>query len=259
MAAGHSHPLHLAHESPVHRLAPEVKIAASVSFTLLVVLTPREQVWAFAADFVILAVVARLARVPARWLATRSLIEVPFVALAVLLPFFGPGPWTEWLGVRLSTEGLLGAWNILAKGTLGVLASLLLAATTQQRDLIIGLERLHTPAVVTQITTFMLRYVEVLTAEARRMRTARLSRGYDPRFLWQAYAFATGAGSLFLRAFERGERVYLAMVSRGYAGRIPPLYGPGAGVAGWLAGMSAPTVAAAVLAAALFAPGRLMP
>jgi len=259
MAAGHSHPLHLAHDSLVHRLAPEVKIVAAVSFTVLVVLTPRERFWAFAAHFVVLAVVAGLARVPARWLATRSLIELPFVVLAVLLPFFGPEPRTEWLGFALSTEGLLGAWNILAKGTLGVLASLLLAATTQQRDLIVGLERLHTPAAITQIATFMLRYIEVLAAEAHRMRTARLSRGYDPRFLWQVYAFATGAGALFLRAFERGERVYLAMVSRGYAGRIPPLYGSGAGLVGWVAGMSVPLAAAVVLVAALLGPGKLVP
>ena len=67
----------------------------------------------------------------------------------------------------------------------------------------------------------MLRYLDVLADEARRMRIARLSRGYDPRFLWQVKAFAVGVGALFLRAFERGERVYLAMVSRGYAGRLP--------------------------------------
>ena len=67
----------------------------------------------------------------------------------------------------------------------------------------------------------MLRYLEVISGEARRMRIARISRGYDPRFLWQVKAFAVGVGSLFLRAFERGERVYLAMVSRGYTGRLP--------------------------------------
>jgi cobalt/nickel transport system permease protein len=256
---GPGHPLHLAHDSPVHRLAPEVKIAASVAFTILVVLTPPERFWVFGVDLGVIAVVAGLARVPARWLATRSLIELPFVVLAVLLPVFGPAPRVEWLGVALSVDGLLGAWNILAKGTVGVLASLLLAATTQQRDLIIGLDRLRAPAVVTQIAMFMLRYVEVLAAEARRMRIARLSRGYDPRFLWQAYGFATGVGSLFLRAFERGERVHLAMLSRGYAGRIPPLYGAGASVTGWLAGMTVPAVAAVALAAALLTSGGAVP
>ena len=61
----------------------------------------------------------------------------------------------------------------------------------------------------------MLRYLDVLVGEARRMRVARISRGDDPRFLWQLRGFAAGIGALFLRAFERGERVYLAMVSRG--------------------------------------------
>ena len=104
-----------------------------------------------------------------------------------------------------------------------MLASLLLAATTTMRDLILGLDRLRVPTVFTQIATFMLRYLDVLADEARRMRIARLSRGYDPRFLWQVKAFAVGVGALFLRAFERGERVYLAMLSRGYTGRLPRL------------------------------------
>ena len=53
------------------------------------------------------------------------------------------------------------------------------------------------------------------------MGVARQSRGYDPRWLWQARAVASSAGTLFVRSFERGERVHLAMVSRGYAGAMP--------------------------------------
>ena len=158
---------------------------------------------------------------PARWLAKRATIELPFVLLAVALPFAGHGERVTWLGLSLSVDGLYGAWNIFAKGTLGVLASLLLAASTTMRDLILGLDRLRCPPVFTQIATFMLRYLDILADDARRMRIARLSRGYDPRFLWQVKAFAVGVGALFLRAYERGERVYLAMVSRGYTGRLP--------------------------------------
>ena len=83
----------------------------------------------------------------------------------------------------------------------------------------------------------MLRYLDVLAGEARRMRIARLSRGDDPRFLWQVEASRPGVGALFLRAFERGERVYLAMVSRGYTGRLPAAWhAAGAATAGqWAA------------------------
>ncbi len=246
MAAGHTHMLHLDRDSLVHRMAPEVKIAAMVLFTIVVVVTPREEFWAFAGYTVLIAIVAAFARVRPGWLLKRSLIEVPFIILAVVLPFMGDGQRITWLGLSLTVEGLYGAWNIIIKGTLGVLASLLLAATTTSRDLIIGLDRLRCPQVITQIATFMLRYLEVISGEARRMRIARVSRGYDPRFLWQVKAFAVGVGSLFLRAFERGERVYLAMVSRGYTGRLPAPAESDAGFLQWSAAALLPVAAAAI-------------
>ena len=119
--------LHLGHDSRLHRLAPEVKIAATVAFTVVVVVTPREHLAAFAGYAVLLAVVQVLARVPAGWLAKRASIELPFVLLAVALPFAGHGERVSWLGLSLSVDGLYGAGNIVAKGTLGVVASLLLA------------------------------------------------------------------------------------------------------------------------------------
>jgi cobalt/nickel transport system permease protein len=224
VSGGQVNALYLDGGTRVHRFPPEAKVAAMVAFTVAVVATPREAFWAFGAYAALVVAVAVLARVPARWLLTRSLIEVPFVVLAFALPFVGAGDRVEWYGLRLSVEGLYGGWNIVAKATLGVLASLLLAATTTTRDLILGLDRLRCPPVITQIATFMLRYLDVLVGEARRMRIARISRGDDPRFLWQVRGFAAGVGALFLRAFERGERVYLAMVSRGYDGHLPPAW-----------------------------------
>lgn len=248
MAAGHAHVLYLERNSPLHRLAPEVKILAMVAFTIAVVTTAREAFWAFGGYAALIVVVAALGRIPAGWLARRALIEVPFVVFALALPFLAGGERISWLGVPLSLDGLYGAWNILAKGTLGVLASLLLAATTSARELLVGLDRLRCPRIITQIATFMLRYLDVLVAEARRMRIARVSRGDDPRFLWQVRGFAAGIGALFLRAFERGERVYLAMLSRGYDGRMPGAWraAPAATAGQWIAAATVPAVAATI-------------
>lgn len=221
MGAGHEHAMYVHRHTPVHHLAPEVKVVAALALTAVVVATPRERLVAFGAYALLILAIAVLARVPAPWLAKRSLIELPFVATAVLLPFFAAGPRTEFAGLELSVDGLWGGWNILVKGTLGVLIALLLSATTPARDLLVGLDRLRVPQAITQIAMFMLRYLEVLADEARRMRIARLSRLDDPRFLWQVKGFASGLGTLFLRAFERGERVFLAMRSRGYTGRLP--------------------------------------
>ncbi|MEU4713373.1 cobalt ECF transporter T component CbiQ [Micromonospora purpureochromogenes] len=253
MGAGHAHVLYRDAASPVHRLAPEVKIAAMVLFTLAVVATPREAFWAFGGYALLVTGVAVLARVGLCWLLLRATIELPFVLFAFALPFLGAGERVQLVGLSLSVDGLYGGWNILAKGTLGVLASLLLAGTTTTRDLILGLDRLRCPQILTQIATFMLRYLDVLVGEARRMRVARVSRGDDPRFLWQLRGYAAGVGALFLRAFERGERVYLAMLSRGYSGRMPAVWqGAGAASAGqWLAAATVPLAAVLIAATAV--------
>ena len=246
MAADTTRVLYLDHDSLVHRAAAQVKIASMVLFTIVVVATPREEFWAFAGYTALIALVMGLARVRPGWLLKRTLIEVPFVLLAVVLPFAGTGETVRVLGLTMHLDGLYGAWNIVAKGTLGLWAALLLAASTTPRDMILGLDRLRCPQIFTQIATFMLRYLEVIADEARRMRIARLSRGYDQRFLWQVKAFAVGIGSLFLRAFERGERVYLAMISRGYTGRLPTPDASGAGLVQWSAAVALPLAAAVI-------------
>jgi cobalt/nickel transport system permease protein len=70
----------------------------------------------------------------------------------------------------------------------------------------------------------MVRYLDVIAGDAERMRIARVSRGDDPRWIWQAQATASTAGLLFVRSYERGERVHLAMAARGFTGTMPPLH-----------------------------------
>ncbi|MGH3889603.1 MAG: cobalt ECF transporter T component CbiQ [Pseudonocardiaceae bacterium] len=246
MGIGHAHPLFLPGNSPVHRLPPQVKVLAAFLFVCCVVATPREVFWAFGGYLLVLVGVWVVAAIPLGWIARRALIEAPFLVLAVLLPFAEGGQRVQVAGVSLSVAGLLAGWNIVVKGTLGVLTSLTLAATTLPRDLLIGLQRLRVPNTITTIATLMLRYFEVLVGEARRMRIARISRGHDPRLLWQAGATARGVGSLFLRSYERGERVHMAMLARGWNGEMPVLHERPTPRREWLLGL-APVVAAILL------------
>ncbi len=255
MAAGHgitagTDGLLIAGDSPVHRLPAHLKIAAVVVFVLAVVATPREAFWAFGAYALVVVGVAKVAALPIGTLVRRLRIELPFLGFAVFLPIVGHAPRVEVLGVGLSQPGLWAAWNIVAKGTLGVSASILLAATTPVSDLLRGLERLHLPRALTAIAGFMVRYLDVITGEASRMRIARQSRGYDPRWLWQARALASSAGTLFVRSFERGERVHLAMVSRGYTGTMPDIDGTVITTRDWSLAMAVPLLAIAVSAIA---------
>ncbi|GAA1944103.1 cobalt ECF transporter T component CbiQ [Amycolatopsis minnesotensis] len=231
--------------SPVHRLPPQVKIVCAGVAVLCVVATPRDAFWGFGVHAAALGVVWRAAGIGPGWFARRALIELPFVVLAAVMPFTGGGRRVDVLGLSVSVEGSLAGWNILAKGTLGVLVSLTLAATTHSGDLVRGFHRLRAPKLVTTIASLMLRYAEVIAAEAHRMRVARLCRGHDPRFLWQAGATARGVGMLFLRSYERGERVHRAMLARGWTGTMPEPAREPAGAKAWAAGLS-PAVTAAV-------------
>jgi cobalt/nickel transport system permease protein len=252
MGAGHAHALYRPGTSPVHRTAPQVKIIAALLAVICVVSTPRTEFWAFGAYLVVLLAVWRVAGIPGRWFAGRAFIELPFVILALVMPFLGGGERFEFLGLSLSLGGALAGWNILAKGTLGILISLTLAGTTMPRELILGMQRLHAPAMLTTIATLMLRYLTVIAAEARRMRIARIARGHDPRFLWQVGATARGVGQLFVRSYERGERVHLAMVSRGFAGTMPDPGGASAAGRTWLAGLLPTLIVGSVLVVALW-------
>ncbi len=248
MAAGHGlgDSLYVHGHSPLHRLAPQCKLAATFLFVFAVVATPREAFWAFGVHAAVLVVLATVAGLGLATLARRLVIEVPFLAFAVLLPIIGRGERVEVLGVSLSVAGLWAAWNILVKGTLGVAASIILAATTPVSEILHGMERLRVPRVFVGICGFMVRYADVITGEMRRMKVARESRGHDPRWIWQARAVAASAGALFIRSYERGERVYLAMVSRGYDGSLPRLDQRVAAPVEWAGALAAPAVAAMV-------------
>jgi cobalt/nickel transport system permease protein len=198
-----------------------LKILALLGFVLVVVATPKDWFGAYAAFLLVLAAVVAVSRVPPTYILRRLVVEVPFVVFALLIPFIATGPRTEVLGLSVSEPGLLSAWGLLAKGTLGVLASLTLAATTEPRLLLAGLERLRLPVLLVQIMGFMVRYLDVVTAEMGRMRVARESRGFDARDVRHWPVLARSAGVLFIRSYERGERVHLAMLSRGYTGTMP--------------------------------------
>jgi cobalt/nickel transport system permease protein len=216
VGAGHGHRLHYHGHSPVHRAQPHHKLLALLGFVLLVVATPGDRYPLFAGYLAVLAAVVAVSRVPPAYLLKRMVVEIPFLVFAAFMPFVSHGPRTDVLGVTVSQPGLVAAGALVVKGTLGVLASLTLAATTEPGDVLRGLERLRLPAQLVQIMGFMIRYLDVVGGELGRMRVALVSRGFsarDPRH-WPVIARSLGA--LFIRSYERGERVHLAMLSRGY-------------------------------------------
>ena len=224
-------------------LDARTKLLVTFLAVAVCVSTPPAQFWVFGAYFVVLAVAIAAARVSVAVLLRRIAVAVPVAACSALLIPFLPaqdgGAVFEFGGLHVSHAGLLILWNVLAKSCFGVACLVLLAETTPFAELMPAMQRLRFPAFALMITGMTHRYLFVLGDEARRMMRARDARGYRGRGLWDARIIGNMIGALFLRAFERGERIHLAMAARGFRGPLPvearPLHPRDYG---FLAGMS---------------------
>lgn len=226
-----------------HLLPSHLKILAVLAFISVSVSTPITRWPAFIVFFLLLVATAYASKIPLLLLFKRALIEIPFIFFAILMPFFGTGEKFEIAGIELYREGLLAGISIVVKGTLGVLAAVILSTTTTAREILRGLERLKLPAVMVQIASFMLRYVNVISDEMERMKVARESRGFIATGIKHWKVIATSAAALFIRSYERGERVHLAMLSRGFDGNLPTLVTDTVTKQHWISALSVPVLA----------------
>jgi cobalt/nickel transport system permease protein len=210
--------------SPVHRLDPRAKIAGFAGITLVAVSSPLGAWPAFVACAAVLVAIAATARIGPGIVWSRARVVLPLVLfVAVFVPFVRGGPQVQLGPFELSEAGLATFLLVAAKATIGTVSAVLLGATTSFPDVLHGLERMRAPRLLTVIAAFMYRYLFVIADEARRMRSALAARAYRPRHVAQAAAIGRVVTALFLRTYERGERVYLAMLARGYNGAMPRL------------------------------------
>jgi len=217
-------------DSLIHRLDPRTKFITSLVFIVIVVLTPIKNWQAFALYFALVATLLIISKLPPLYVLKRSLVIFPFVLMtAIFIPFFkqgeAVGSYNIWLWqVSVTYSGLLVLANVVIKALLCILSLILLSATTKFTDLLKGLKQLGVPKVIILILSFMYRYIFVLVDEVMRMRQARDSRNFGSGRLRQLKTLGNMIGTLFIRSYERGERVYAAMLARGFDGEVRSLH-----------------------------------
>lgn len=222
-------------ESLIHRLDPRVKILITVGFILSNAIMPDGSWLAFALAWLVLLFANELSGLGIWFTLKRSFVALPFALVAVSAIFSPLGePLAEWnLGFITLTPtdfGVIRFFSILIRSWLSVQMAILLVATTPFPDLIHALEHLRLPRTLTTIIAFLYRYIFVLTDEVYRLLRARESRSAGlpnlkrgGKLIWRVKVAGSMAGQLFLRSYERSDRIYNAMLSRGYAGHIRTL------------------------------------
>jgi cobalt/nickel transport system permease protein len=201
-------------------------------------LLPTGAYLALGLAWLVIVVLAWSARIGPLRTARGAFFALPFMLAALPLVFTRGAPYlaTFELGpvtLSVSEEGLRQFTTIALKSWVSVQAALLLTFTTPFHDLVDGLRELRLPRVMVAIVSFMYRYLGVLSAEASRMNRARAARSADRgdhraggTIRWRAGVTGAMVGSLFLRSYERSERVYAAMQARGFDGELRYLPGP---------------------------------
>ncbi|MCL4502841.1 MAG: cobalt ECF transporter T component CbiQ [Deltaproteobacteria bacterium] len=206
-------------ETPLHRLDPRAKILTTLAFIITVVSFGKYEITALIPFFIFPVALSAVGNLPPGYLAKKVLLAAPF---AFFIGIFNP-----WLDrtvmVHLGPVAVSGGWvsfaSIMLRFLLTVSAGLILIAGTGLNAVCLGLEKLGAPRTFVMQLMFLYRYIFVLTEEALRLIRARSLRSFQGRGLGFT-VFSYLIGQLLLRTLARANRIHLAMLSRGFAGKI---------------------------------------
>jgi cobalt/nickel transport system permease protein len=209
-------------ETCIHLLDPRAKVIATMLFLLTVISFPKYEIAALAPFFLFPVIIMTIGEIPIRFIIGKILLVSPFaIFIGIFNPLLDTGTFAVIPGVFISA-GWISFGSILLKYTLTVSAALLLIATTSFPGVCHALRRLGFPALFVSQLLFLYRYLFVLMEEAMRIIRARDMRSFGTRGTGMK-VFVRLIGVLFLRTVDRAERVYYAMLSRGFQGDIPSL------------------------------------
>ena len=220
--------------SPIHALDGRVKFVLALAFILTTSLTPFAAWPVYILLFALILSVEILSGLGVGYVLKRALLALPFVLAAFPIIFTNGssvlftlplGPWI----LTAYSQGLERFISMAIKSWLSIQAAILLAASTPFPELLQAMRSVGIPRLLVGMFGLMWRYLFVLVDEAMRLMRARQARSGESNrpsarkngtLGWRARVTGGMAGNLFLRAFERSDRIYMAMVSRGFDGEI---------------------------------------
>jgi cobalt/nickel transport system permease protein len=217
-------------DSVLSRLDPRVKIVSFMVLMVFIALAEPGCGLCLALYAMMTAGLIAFSRLPLLYIVLRSGVVLPFILLtSVFVLLSKPGNPVYQLSIgpfyfSISAAGWLLFQSVIIKGMLCVLSLILLTATTPFPQLLAAMESLKVPRLMTMILSFMYRYIFLIEDEAMKMRRAMQARSTGGSKRLRVKALANMIGVLFIRSFERGETVYLAMRSRGFDGTMRRTY-----------------------------------
>jgi cobalt/nickel transport system permease protein len=206
--------------NPWQQLSPPGRVVCILSLVVAIVATPNGRWLSLGLYGFLVLLLLGLAQVPLFKLGQRLAVESSFASVLVLSTLFRQGEqilW-QWGWLQVTDTGVFILTSVATKTSLALVLLNLLTLSTPIPELLQALAQLRLPPLLVAILASMYRYIGVLQAEFQAMSQAAQSRNLTQRSAWRRWAVGSMIGSLFLRTLDRGERIYQAMVSRGYQG-----------------------------------------
>jgi len=222
--------------SAVHNLDPRVKVLVTIAYIVSNALLPDGAWIAFVLAYAFLLIANLLSGLGLGFTLRRSFVALPFALIAITVLFSIPGdPIAEFKFLMwnfvVTDAGFLRFVSIVIRSWLSVQMAILLVSATEFPKIIHALNHLRVPTIITVIISFLYRYLFVLADEVMRMLRARQARSAATAgirsggsLIWRAQIAGHMAGQLFLRSYERSDRIYNAMLSRGYKGELMTIH-----------------------------------
>lgn len=205
----------------LHRLDPRVKFITAIPY-IFVIAVMQERIGPFLSLIISFLMVA-LSRISLKKLTGRLVaVNIFILILWIFIPFSYPGKLVFHLGSLIATrEGILYALSITLKANAIVLATIAILGTSEIFSLAHALVHLKMPDKLVHLFFFFYRYISILHEEYLRLKNGMTIRCFRPKANIHTYrAYAYLVGMLIVRSYERSQRIYKAMLCRGFNGNF---------------------------------------
>lgn len=207
-------------DSAIHRIEPRIKV---VSFGILIVSAVFAGTVQTALFFLVVAAALLLAsRLPVRFMCTRVKVICVFVIpILILMPITVPGtPFFSLGPLVASAEGISFAVLVTIRSVAAILLVVTMLGTQRFDTTLKAFALLRVPGIIIQMLLFTYRYIYVMIDEFLRIWSSMRAKGYAFRFSRHGLSIIGNCiGMLLIKSYERAERVYQAMIAKGYTGK----------------------------------------
>jgi len=218
-------------DSIIHRLDSRVKIIVVFAVIIAMVSIPYSPVVITVGSifFIFFIVLWSLTRLSPKVYLKRALLIIPLWGIVILFQIFIKNPYyTTYttvvslpFGINIYAESIQFAWILFVKFVLTISFIILLSSTTKVQDMLDGGRRLGLPAEFALALGMMIRYLFVFGYMYRKIVQTLETKAFDPfdrnlSYRYRMRQIGYTIGTMFIRSYEQGERVYTSMLCRGY-------------------------------------------